>query len=163
MRGNSRQLHEVAMNLQVAASLVPASPEALQKLDAINSKILQYEQISITTEHIFHGGMYSRTIRLKPGTVMMGSLIKKPTLLIVNGTTSVLVGDEQVELEGYNVIPGCAGRKQLFATRGPVEMTMIFATEAKTVEEAENEVFAEADKLMSRADNSRDTIIVTGE
>jgi hypothetical protein len=107
--------------------------------------------------------MYVRTIRLQPGTVMIGSLIKLATVLIVNGATSVLIGDDRVELEGYNVIPGCAGRKQLFLTRGEVEMTMIFPTKAKTVEEAEDEVFAEADLLMSRRDSSNDTITITGE
>lgn len=145
------------------ASLVPPSQETLDKLAIVQDGLLKFEQIPIATEHILHGGMYARTIRLHPETVMMGSLIKQATVLIVNGPTSVLVGDDQTELEGYNVLPGCAGRKQLFVTRGEVEMTMIFPTQAETVEEAENEVFAEADLLMSRRDGSRDTVTITGE
>jgi hypothetical protein len=74
-----------------------------------------------------------------------------------------LIGDQRVELTGYNVIPGCAGRKQFFWTHGPVEMTMIYPTALGTVEEAEDEVFAESDQLMSRRDGSGDTIVVTGE
>jgi hypothetical protein len=147
----------------ITAALVQPSPETLDKLAVVQEWLLKQEQVPIATEHILHGGMYIRTIRLQPGTIMIGSLIKKATVLIVNGRTSVLVGDERAELEGYNVIPGCAGRKQLFVTRGDVEMTMIFPTQAKTVEEAENEVCAEADLLMSRQDNSRDTILITGE
>lgn len=146
-----------------AAPLAPASEETLRGLALVNASILQYPQVPIATEHLLHGGMYIRTIRLQAGTVMMGSLIKRPTVLIVNGATAVLAGDEPIELDGYNVIPGCAGRKQLFVTRGAVEMTMIFATQAKTVEEAEDEVFAEADVLMSRKDGSRDTITITRE
>jgi hypothetical protein len=107
--------------------------------------------------------MYARTIRLQPETKMMGSLIKLATVLIVHGDCSMLIGDQRVELKGYNVIPGCAGRKQFFWTHGPVEMTMIYPTAFSTVEEAEDEVFAEADQLMSRRDGSGDTIVVTGE
>jgi hypothetical protein len=75
----------------------------------------------------------------------------------------MLVDGKRVDLDGYNVIPGMAGRKSLSVTRGEVEMTMIFPTSATTVEEAENEIFAEADQLMSRKDGSRDTIVITGQ
>lgn len=161
--GTTLAASNVVAAIMREAALPPASPETLEKLASINDEILRHEQVPIATEHILHGGMYARTIRLQAGIVMMGSLIKRATVLIVNGPTSVLVGDDQAELEGYNVIPGCAGRKQLFVTRGPVEMTMIFPTQAKTVEEAEDEVFAEADGLMSRKDGSSDTITITGE
>jgi hypothetical protein len=146
-----------------AQALVPASQKTLDALAIVHKGILRFPQISIATEHVLHGGMYARTIRLDPEVVMMGSLIKLATVLIVSGPCSVLIGDERVELDGYNVIPGCAGRKQLFVTRGQVEMTMIFPTQAKTVEEAENEVFAESDLLMSRKDGSGDTFTITGE
>jgi hypothetical protein len=143
--------------------MFPASPAVLEQLNEINKIILSYPQIELATEHLFHGGMYARTIRLQPGTKMMGSLIKLATVLIVHGDCSVLIGDQRVELTGYNVIPGCAGRKQFFWTHGPVEMTMIYPTALGTVEEAEDEVFAESDQLMSRRDGSGDTIVVTGE
>jgi hypothetical protein len=144
-------------------AMFPASPAVLEQLNEINKIILSYPQIELATEHLFHGGMYARTIRLQPGTKMMGSLIKLATVLIVHGDCSVLIGDQRVELTGYNVIPGCAGRKQFFWTHGPVEMTMIYPTALGTVEEAEDEVFAESDQLMSRRDGSGDTIVVTGE
>lgn len=147
----------------ITAALVPPSQDALDKIQIIHETILQFEQIPITTAHLIHGGMYARSIRLEPETRMVGSLIKLPTLLIVNGDTAILVGDTLIELSGYNVIPGCAGRKQVFITHGTVEMTMIFATSAKTVEDAENEVFAEAELLMSRNDSSRDIFTITGE
>jgi hypothetical protein len=49
---------------------------------------------------------------------MNGSFIKAATLLIIHGPCLMTVGDEVVELEGYNVIPGCAGRKQSFRDQG---------------------------------------------
>ena len=146
-----------------ALALTPASKETLDKIQIVHEALLQVADVEVTTEHVLHGGMYIRTLRREAGIVSVGSLIKRPTILIVNGSASVWSGDGWTQLEGYNVIPGSAGRKQIFVTRGPVEMTMIFPTQARTVEEAETEVFAEAELLMSHSDGSRDTITITGE
>jgi hypothetical protein len=135
----------------------------IAQLNEINKLILACPQVEIVTEHLIHGGMYARTIRLQPETKMLGSLVQRATVLIVHGDCSVLIGDRRVELTGFNVIPGCAGRKQLFWTHGFVEMTMIFPTSAQTVTEAEDEAFAEADQLISRKDGSRDTVTITGQ
>lgn len=144
-------------------TLRPSSPALLVKLSALGEELRSRPQIQPLTDHIIHGGMYIRTLHLPANVDMMGSLILKATVLIVCGSCSMLAGDERVELEGYNVLPGCAGRKQLFTTRSPVVMTMIFPTSASTVEEAENEVFGESDLLQSRQDSSGDTVIITGE
>ena len=154
-------MNDLAVITTITAALVPPTPAMLDKLAQAQDIMFAQPQIPVATEHLFHGGMYARTIRLIPGMWMMGSLIRLTTTLIVHGDCLVIVGDKQVELTGYNVIPGCAGRKQLFLTRGPVEMTMIFPTSVQTVAEAEDLVFAEVDCLASRKDGSRDTITVT--
>jgi hypothetical protein len=75
----------------------------------------------------------------------------------------MLIGDKRVELTGYNVLAGLPGRKSFSWAHSPVEMTMIFATQAATVEEAENEIFAEADQLLSRRLSSEDKVTITGQ
>lgn len=144
-----------------AAVLTPASPVMLDKLAQANDLIRACPQVEIVTEHLLHGGMYARTIRRGPGVVAVGSLILRATVLIVHGNCTLLTGDRRIDLTGYNVLPGLAGRKQLSLTHGDVEMTMIFPTSAKTIEEAENEIFAEADQLASRRDDSKDRITIT--
>jgi hypothetical protein len=144
------------------AFLEPASQPTLDKIQIVHEALLRVADVEIATEHLLHGGMYARTIRLDAGVVMVGSLIKLATVLIVNGATTLVSGDDRIDLDGYNVLAGCAGRKALFVTRGPVEMTMLFPTQAATVEEAENEVFAEAELLMSRKNGGSDTFRITG-
>ncbi len=153
----------LAVPLPITAALVPPTPAMLDKLAEAQSILFAQTQVPIATEHLLHGGLYARTIRLIPGMWMMGSLIRLATVLIVHGDCAVVVGDELVELSGYNVIPGCAGRKQLFLTRSPVEMTMIFPTAVQSVVEAEDMVFAETDCLASRRDGGRDTVTITGQ
>jgi hypothetical protein len=143
-------------------SIPPATPEILAKLDDVQSKLLVDEQLDLATEHVLHGGMYARTLRLAPGVIITGALIKIPTLLVFKGHADMLVGDEWIELMGYGVIPASAGRKQVFVTHSPVELTMLFPTQAKTVEEAEAEFTDDAERLLSRR-STRDIVVITGE
>jgi hypothetical protein len=159
-------LSDLAIPLQSGTPvpvLAAPSPAMLNQLVDVHALVAACPQIPIVTEHLLHGGMYARTIRRDIDSVTVGSLINKATILIVNGSCSLLVGDRRVDLTGYNVLAGLPGRKSFSWAYSPVEMTMIFATQAKTIEEAENEIFAEADQLLSRRDDSRDQVTITGQ
>ena len=145
-------------------ALTSPSSVVLDKIAQASDIIRQFPQVEVVTEHLIHGGMYARTIRREPGIVAVGSVILRATILIVNGPCSMIGGDgKRIDLTGYNVLPGLPGRKSFSLTHGPVEMTMIFPTSAKTIEEAENEIFAEAEELISRKDGSQDTVTITGQ
>jgi len=146
----------------IGAALPATSPESLAKLVRVEDLLSQCAQHEVATEHVLHAGMYSRSIRLEPGEVVTGCLYKVPNLVIVAGHCQVLADDEWVELLGYHVLPGSAGRKSAFVALSTTVLTMLFATRAQTVEEAENEMTDEADRLMSRQ-SSNDIVIITGE
>ena len=144
-------------------ALLPAtSPELVDKIHAVEAQLIGHEPVEVPTQHVFHAGMYARTIAMPAGHGLTGALMKRATLVIVSGSAGVLAGDEWVELEGYNVIPGRAGRKQVFVSRSDVVITMVFPTAAKTVEEAEAEFTDEAAGLLSRRQDAN-TVVITGE
>jgi hypothetical protein len=141
------------------AVIPPPSPATLDALTRLQNSLLampasDFQQTPLTTEHLLHGGMYARTVRRDFDSVTIGSLINRATILIIHGPCSILIGDKRVDLDGYNVLAGLPNRKSMSVTRGLVEMTMICPTSATTVEEAENEIFAEADQLVSRRDEA---------
>ena len=137
--------------LAVIGDTLPATtPEALQKILAAETKIRAVEECRWTIENVLHGGVYARTARIAPNTVIVGVMIRVPTVLVIHGDCFVYAGDRWHHLEGYQVIPAAAGRKQIFATVSETELTMIFPTTAKTVAEAEEEFTEEAEKLHSR-------------
>jgi hypothetical protein len=149
--------------LAVVCPALPASaPSTVGKIRDIEMRILEFPQLEVQTEHVLHAGMYARTVRLPAGAIITSVLIKVPTMLIVNGSCKVLAGDNWVELDGYNVMAACGGRKQIYITLTAVEITMMFPTKAKTVEEAEREFSDECGDLLSRKQNSGDIVIVTG-
>lgn len=146
----------------IGVSLQPASDEVRARVDAAEAKIRKMPQIEVRTEHVLHGGMYSRTVRLAARVIIVGVVIKVPTQLIVHGDCMVLAGDDWLTLTGYNVLPGEAGRKGLFITASETEITMIFPSKAKTVAEAEAEFTDDTELLLSREHESNDLVTITG-
>jgi hypothetical protein len=124
------------------------SVNKVRSLESLSLKSLP--QVEINTSHIIHGGMYARTIMIPAGVMLTGALIKIATLLIVQGNVLVYIGDETIELSGYNVLPASANRKQAFLAKTDTYITMIFPSNAKDVETAEMEFTDEADILISR-------------
>ena len=141
--------------------LPPTAPDIIEKLTLAQTKLLEREQVAILTEHVIHAGIYSRTITMPPNTVLIGAHIKRPTIVITVGSAKVLVGKDWADVDGYQVLPASAGRKQIFISRGPFVITMIFPTSAKTVSEAEAEFTDEHELLLSHTQEN--AVVITGE
>lgn len=152
-------------SVQIADSGIPAmSARAIDKVRELTEIVKAAPQYALETNHIIHGGMYSRTITMPAGHVLTGSLVKVNTLLIINGHVTAYLGDiGSAEFNGYGVVPASAGRKQAFISHTDTDITMVFATEATSVEEAEAELTDEADMLVSRSDTGSNKVLITGE
>ncbi len=116
----------------------------MEKVLALQAAIADVDQVMLTPEHLIHAGMYARTIRMPPGVVLAGALLKVATIVIVSGPCTVFTGEEARDLDGYHVLAGAAGRKQAFVSRGEVCITAIFPTDAQSVPGAEAEATDEA-------------------
>jgi hypothetical protein len=149
----------VAISAPRIASMAPAAIDLVRRLESAN---MELPQVDVRTSHVIHAGMYARTIHIPAGAALTGALIKIPTVLILNGHATVFVGDGSFELCGYHVLPASAGRKQAFVAHADTDLTMIFPSNAKTVEEAEAQFTDETHLLLSRHSAEHDAII-TGE
>lgn len=153
------------MNAPALPSLAIPSmrPAEIARVAELELRVLERPQAEIATHHVLHAGVYCRTILMPAGTLLTGALVEIATVLIVAGDCSVAIGDGQPErLTGHHVLAAGPKRKQAFLAHADTHLTMIFATAAQSVEEAENEFTAEADRLMSRQPGHANTIIVTG-
>jgi hypothetical protein len=148
--------------LATVGSAIPATPpEALKVIDQVEAEMRKMPQIELKTEHILHAGMYARTVRLAARVAIVSVLIKVPTMLTVNGKCRVFTGAWR-DFDGYNVLPASAGRKMIYITASPTEITMVFPSKAKTVEEAEREFTDDSDQLLSHQMN-HDVVTITAE
>lgn len=154
-------MNDVAITTPRIPAMTSAAIDKVRQLEALAS---EQKQVEITTEHVIHGGMYARTICIPAGTMITGALVKRATLLIVQGDALAYIGDDEpMRLQGYTVLPASAGRKQAFVAIEPTHLTMILPTAARTVEEAEAEFTDEVEILLSRRDAGSNRIIITGE
>lgn len=139
--------------------VIPAmSPAAVNRVRELEQAVLQHKQVPIVTHHLIHAGMYARTVTIPAGAVITGALIKRATILILNGDATVATGNDAPRLTGYHVIPASAHRKQAFLAHADTQLTMLFPTNSKDVRAVEQEFTDEADLLMSRAEGNVVTI-----
>lgn len=136
---------------ECTTALVPTSAEMLAKLRAIDAEMLALPQTEITIDHLIHGGMYARTAHVPADTIVSGALVRRATVLVLQGDVTVFTGCDSVRLTGYHVLPGSAGRKQLFRTHTETHMTMVLPSDAQSVDEAEHEFTNEPELLMRSA------------
>ena len=120
----------------------------LERVQAFEAALREYPQAEIGTQHLFHAGLYARTICLPAGHELAGALIQIPTVLIVSGRAQMVTEDGIIEIDGYQVIPAAANRRQAMHAVTDTHMTAIFATQSTTVAEAEAEATPEAARLI---------------
>jgi hypothetical protein len=148
----------------VNALAIPQMREAaIANVGRLEAWAATQPQVKISTQHVLHAGLYARTIMLPAGTQITGALVEVATTLIVCGDCTVALGEGRTaRLTGYHVLPASGRRKQAFLAHADTYLTMVFATSAKSVGEAEEQFTAEAHKLMSRQLGHANTVIVTG-
>ena len=150
--------------LAVSDSRIPAmTAQAIDKVRELEAITRDLPQVEISTDHVLHGGMYGRTICIPAGVVLTGVFIRVPTLLVFDGNATVNAGDDTTTLVGYHVLAASAHRRQAFLAHADTRLTMVFATQAKTVAEAEAEFTDEAHLLFSRKPGAVNRINITGE
>jgi hypothetical protein len=141
---------------------IPAmSPAVINHVRQAESVLRCAEQVELDTHHVIHAGLYARTIRIPAGVVITGVEIKIATLLIVNGHCEVFTGQGTQKFVGYHVVPACAHRKQMILAIEDTDLTMIFATRATSIRDAEEAFTDEIDQLQSH--HGGNTVVITKE
>jgi hypothetical protein len=134
--------------LTTIAALVAPDAQTLVALRDLDTAMLAHPQAEISIDHLLHGGMYARTAHVPAGTVVSGVVMARATVLVLQGDVTVFTGATSVRLTGFNVLPGSAGRKQIFRTHSDVHMTMLLPSNAQSVFEAEHDFTDEPELLM---------------
>lgn len=152
------------MELTEFSNCIPAM--TLKHIDIASraeESIKSLDRVQCVTQHTLHSGIYSRTLFMPKGSVVAGVIIQVPTTLILSGKMAVYIGEEVKHIDGYNVITTLGNRKQVVYAIEDSYATLLFKTNAKTIDEAEQDMTAEYDRLMSRSSDSVNIVTITGE
>ena len=119
----------------------------VQRLEEL---ILQAPQVDLMTTHALENGMYARTIYLEAGTVLTGAVHKTDHINIVYGDISVTTDEGVKRITGYQVITTKAGMKRAGYAHAATAWTTICKTDKTDLNEIEDELVENADKLQTR-------------
>lgn len=123
------------------------------KVAALESLMLQHpDQMELETLHLIHGGMYARSIFIPAGTVLTGALVEVENVCIVSGDITVTTDDGAKRFTGYHVIPASAGHKRAGFAHADTYWTAVFKTDLTDVQEIEDSITKESERLMTRRD-----------
>lgn len=120
------------------------------KVEALESLILQVPQVDLQTKHELSGGVYARTIFIPAGTVLTGARHKKDHVNVVFGDITVSTDDGMKRITGYHVIPTKAGMKRVGFAHADTAWTTVCQTELTDIEAIEDELVEEAERLQTR-------------
>lgn len=156
--------------VKIHTHLIPGMDvPTIAKVRELEARILEIPQTlrgenHFRTHHLLHGGMYFRTLITPPRTLIVGALIKRPSILSTFGSVLVYVGDGHVEMHGYHVVPASAGRRTaVFSLDTEGVYTMSLRCDEKTVEDAEKWFTDEWMHLGNNRDDNHNFTVITGE
>lgn len=134
-----------------AVSIPAMSPAAMAKVRALETHLLATEpQVDLEYKHVLHAGIYDRTVLVPAGLIITGAPVKIPTLLTIVGDVIIGLDGDETRVTGFAKIRAAAHRMGVFTAIADTFISMSFATQAKTVAEAEAEFTDEAHRLASR-------------
>ena len=121
-----------------------------ERIEQLESLILQVPQVDLNTTHALSGFVYARTIFIPAGTVLTGAVHKKDHINVMFGDITVSTDDGMQRLTGYHVLPTKAGAKRAGFAHADTHWTTLCHTQLEEVEAIENELVEDAERLQTR-------------
>ncbi len=113
-----------------------------------------YFHEKIVTEHYLHCGIYIRKTDVLKNNLMLGSIILKPSILIVTGNVSLIYDDREEEIIGQKIIPCFSPRQNLFLAKEDSSLISIFRSNENDIKIIEDQVYENSSELISRKTES---------
>ena len=110
---NVEMSEEKSLALVKAVSVI-TTDERREKLNQLETAMLQEDQVNIPVEHRFSGGIYAREITIPKGTLLTGRIHKFDHFdIMLSGDVTVSTDNGEVKrLTGLNIMEGKAGKKR---------------------------------------------------
>jgi len=119
-------------------------------IDRLEAEILKGPQVDLQTRNVVIGRMIARTITIPAGTVLTGATHRKDHFNIVQGDITVSTDAGMVRLTGQHVLPTKAGHRRVGYAHADTEWTTVVQTDLSDIEEIENELVVESERLQTR-------------
>lgn len=128
---------------------ITAAPQR-EQIDAVEQVLLTLPQREIETVQWLHAGLLYRQISIPADTFATGAVqLGDHVSVMVSGTMQVSTDRGMELVSGFRAWPGRAGIKRIGYAFTPTVWLTVHRTDAQTVDQAERELFGNADMLLS--------------
>jgi hypothetical protein len=130
---------------------------AREKVDALETALLNVPQVDCPVRHHFAPGVYAREITIPKGTVLVGAIHKRDNLVVLSaGRLQLVTDDGTVEIAAPHTLLCKAGAKNAAVALEDSVWTNFFATD-ETDPDKLVELLTEstADELLGGANNKQ--------
>lgn len=123
---------------------------SVESVRELESHLLGFSQVDLSTEHVVFGGMCARTIFIPAGTVLTGALTNIDNTCVISGDITVTTDEGPQRLTGVHIIPAAAGSKRAGVAHADTWWTTIHVTDLTDIQAIEDEMTDESASLGSR-------------
>lgn len=123
---------------------------SVEKVNAIETVILNAPQVDLNTAHALSGKVYARTIYIPAGTILTGAEHKKDHINIMQGDITVSTDEGMRRLTGHHIIETKAGNKRIGFAHADTVWTTVCYTEFTDIEDIENDLVETPEQLQTR-------------
>lgn len=123
---------------------------SIESVRELESHLLGFPQVDLSTEHVVFGGMCARTIFIPAGTVLTGALTNIDNICVISGDITVTTDDGTQRLIGVHTLPAAAGSKRAGITHADTWWTTVWPTALTDIEAIEDEFTSESAMLQTR-------------
>lgn len=112
-----------------------------EKVSALQVELSKFPQYEPITKHTFHAGMYCREVWRDAGVLVVGKVHKKEHFyMVVSGVVVITTDDGVQRITGPHLFCSKPGTKRAVYSETNALCVTFHRTDAKTVEEAEEEM-----------------------
>lgn len=130
------------ISMTYGTGFAPVAARSMRdRVRRLQDELVKLPQYEPETKHYFHGGMYCREVWRKKGVLVVGKVHKKEHFyLIVSGTVSITTDDGVQQITGPRLLKCSVGTKRAVHADTDALCMTFHVVDAKTVEEAEQEL-----------------------
>lgn len=139
--------------VEECAELAPveiAQQVSREKIERLESYLLQFPQVDLQTKHYVSGGFYAREIFIPAGTTLTGAAHKFDHINVCHGDIIVWTEGGMKRLTGYHTMASKAGAKRVGLALQDTYWTSFHRTDETDIETLEDLLYEEAEMLQTR-------------
>lgn len=143
------------MNMSQLSEIFGSSADPLHvrlEISALHERMAAVEQVEIRHEETLAYGLYTRTIFIPKGVLLMGKIHKKPCVnIVLSGDISIATETGEIRAQGGYMVTSPAGMQKVGLAHEDTVFVNVFRTNETDITKIEADLIAESFEALEGA------------